>query len=270
MVMKTPTSDQWKEISDEFERQWQFPNCIGALDGKHVILDKPANSGSLFFNYKKTFSIVLLALVDANYKFIAIDVGAYGKSSDGGIFKTSAFGTKFFNNDLQIPPDKKLPGTNTLAPHVIVADSAFPLHRSLMRPFPDYKLRGHENRQVFNYRLSRARRVSENAFGILSKRFRIYQRRLQLTTTNVDTVVLATCVLHNYLRIHSSPVLDETYLNDEADDIAPQGLQPLQRVGGSSSGQGLKVRQIYMAYFNSKSGEVMWQYRRVRAGILLN
>jgi hypothetical protein len=53
---------------------WQFPNCIGATDGKHTEIQAVHNSGSLF-NYKKAFSVVLLALVDANYKFVIIDVG---------------------------------------------------------------------------------------------------------------------------------------------------------------------------------------------------
>jgi len=54
-----------------------FPNLCGSLDGKHIALQAPAESGFLFFNYKKTFSVVLLALVDANYRFIAVDIGSY-------------------------------------------------------------------------------------------------------------------------------------------------------------------------------------------------
>ena len=63
------TEDRWKEIAEGFQNRTQFPNCLGAIDGKHVRIRKPAMSGSLFYNYKNYYSIVLLAIADANYKF---------------------------------------------------------------------------------------------------------------------------------------------------------------------------------------------------------
>lgn len=67
----------------------QFPNCIGALDGKRIRVKKPPHSGSSYFNYKKYFSVVLLALTDAHLKFFAVDVGAYGSQGDSRMFRES-------------------------------------------------------------------------------------------------------------------------------------------------------------------------------------
>jgi hypothetical protein len=67
-VLPQPT-EEWKKKRQEFYSLRQFPNCTGAVDGKHTEIQAPRSSGSLFFNYKNTFSVVLLALVDANYKF---------------------------------------------------------------------------------------------------------------------------------------------------------------------------------------------------------
>lgn len=79
-MLPRPTQEMWLSIANEFYTNWNFPNCLGALDGKHVTIQAPASSGSMFFYYKKTFSIVLLALVDARYNFIAVSVGSYGKN----------------------------------------------------------------------------------------------------------------------------------------------------------------------------------------------
>lgn len=79
-----PTKEQFVSIAEDFGRIWNFPNAIGCLDGKHVRIRCPNNTGSVYYNYKDFFSIILLALVDAKYKFIAIDVGSYGREGDAG------------------------------------------------------------------------------------------------------------------------------------------------------------------------------------------
>jgi hypothetical protein len=91
---------------------------------------------------------------------------------------------------LGIPEDKQLPGTSRWAPHVIVGDEAFPLKPYLMRPYTGSQSKGDNEKSIFNYRLSQARRVVENAFGILSQKFQIYQRTLQSLPENADTLFL--------------------------------------------------------------------------------
>ncbi|KAJ8875774.1 hypothetical protein PR048_023673 [Dryococelus australis] len=151
--MPTPSREQWQKVEEEFLTLWHYPNCIGAVDGKH-----PSNSCSLYFNYKKEFSIVLLAVVDAEYRF-NVDVGAYGRNSDGGIFRASKVGQGLINGTLDIsPPEKSLPGTNCALPHVIVGDRAFPLLKNVMRPCSGAQLANDESKKIYNYRHSRARR----------------------------------------------------------------------------------------------------------------
>ena len=130
------TEERWKEIAEGFQIRSQFPNCLGAIDGKHVRIRKPRMSGSLFHNYKNYFSVVLLAIADANYKFIYIDVGAFGKNSDSSIFERTDFYKKLENNELNIPKGQPLPGTvGPNMPYTFIVDEAFSLSRNVMRPY---------------------------------------------------------------------------------------------------------------------------------------
>ncbi|CAB3227698.1 unnamed protein product [Arctia plantaginis] len=122
MKVPTPSEEDWKQIARKYWEKLNFPNCIGALDGKHVVFECPANSGSKYFCYKKTFSIVLLALVDADYRFTLLDIGGLGKNSDSCLFANSVVGKSLAQNKLNIPDDKALPGTEEIMPHVIVLE----------------------------------------------------------------------------------------------------------------------------------------------------
>jgi len=73
-----PSREVWERIIDGFWNKWNFPNCIGALDGKRITIQAPPNSNSLNHNYKGFFSFILMAICDANYKFIWIDIDDYG------------------------------------------------------------------------------------------------------------------------------------------------------------------------------------------------
>ncbi|KAJ8932070.1 hypothetical protein NQ314_014972 [Rhamnusium bicolor] len=94
-----------------------------------------------------------------------------GRISDGGVYRVSDLSKAVENNTLNFPEDKPLPFREKPIPHVIVADAAFGLSSNILKPYP-FKGMTREER-IFNYRLSRARRIVENTFGILANRFRV-------------------------------------------------------------------------------------------------
>lgn len=199
MLQLPTTPHEWEQISAEFLNMWDLPNVVGSMDGKHITLQAPFNSGSEFFNYKDFFSIVMFALVDASYNFLFVDVGCQGRISDGGVFNDSILKTKIDNDSLNLPPPKVLQGTNYIVPHYFVADSAFPLGSHIMKPYSGQHAKGSMKR-VFNYRLSRSRRVVENAFGIVSSVFRVLRKPMLLEPEKAQLIVMTICHLHNFLR----------------------------------------------------------------------
>ena len=94
------------------------------MDGKHIRIKQPSNSGSYYYNYKNWFIIVLLAVVDANYQFVLVDVGCNGRISDNGVYQNSKISLAFEENTLNI---RSLTENSMPIPFMIVADDAFPL-----------------------------------------------------------------------------------------------------------------------------------------------
>ena len=138
------TTEEWEIIEHETRCLWQFPKCIGVADGKHIAIIHPSNSGSEFYNYKGFFSIVLLAIVDYNYKFIFADVGCQGRISDGGVNRNSFFYWATQENLLELLPDKPLSVSNDPyndsrntepMPYVFLADDTFSLGKHCLKPY---------------------------------------------------------------------------------------------------------------------------------------
>jgi len=271
--LKTPsTEEEWREIEAVFRKKWNLPHCLGAIDGKHVALFRPPKSGSAFFNYKSFFSIVLMAVVDGDYKFININCGAKGASSDGGVFAAIEFNKEMENGDRNVPADEPLPGgdPNKPVPYFFVGDEAFPLKTWLMKPLPRRNLTHEE--LIYNYRISRARRVVENAFGILAARFRCLLRPLDMRPEKAIKVVIACCCLHNILRTQQYGP-DPTALVDQEDPNTHQVipgpwrtetnmLPLLDRRGGYGSPTAKAIREVLMQYVNGP-GAVPWQDAQV-------
>ena len=100
------TEAQWREIAAEFENKWNFPHALGAIDGKHVVMQAPHNSAPEYFSHKMTHNIVLLAVCNARYEFLLVDIGDSGRQSDGTVY--SHLGHAVEHNLLNIPKLEKI------------------------------------------------------------------------------------------------------------------------------------------------------------------
>lgn len=220
------TEDEWLDIASAFDKLWQFPHTLGAIDGKHIRMKAPAKSGSQYYNFKGFYSIILFALVDAHGRFIFTDVGCNGKASDSTIYRDGHLFNGLKNGSLNIPNPKELvPGQGQKIPYYFIGDDAFGLDKNLMKPY-NRNMKLTVPKEIFNYRLCRARMIVECAFGRLAKRFNIFQRPIEVLPSTVDIAVLACCTLHNYLTTTKQTVqADPTVNYKEAETFSPIGPQ---------------------------------------------
>lgn len=256
--MPKPSQETWLRICTEFEKYANFPNCIGAIDGKHIRIIKPSHSGSLYYNYKNYFSLVLLAVCDADYCFTYIDVGAYGKESDSNIFKNSHFYNLLENNNLNIPEASTVEDLRGEIPYVFVADEAFSLSQETLRPYSGNQLT--DKKKIFNYRRCRARRYIECTLGILAKKWRIFHKPLNVSIEFAEIITRACCVLHNFVRKRDGNRSHERYAIPN-DKTGLENILLAENVQGGRTAN--KVRDAFASYFVSEKGALPWQHEKI-------
>lgn len=213
-----------------------------------------------------------MAVADGDYKFLYVDVGRNGRFSDGGVFNRCTFGQALDKNEIHLPPSKPLPGRETPVPYVFVADDAFAARPNVLKPYAQRDLSMVQ--RVFNYRLSRARRIIENVFGIMSARFRVIRKPIHLDAEKTKKVALACCVLHNYLMTANKAVYTPHSTFDQYDDAdnlttpadwrAEQThttMFPLESPRNRPDNP-KEIQKEFAAYFVDE-GEVEFQYDRI-------
>lgn len=155
---------------------------------------------------------------------------------------------------------EKLPDSNVSLPLVHIGDEAFRLDRHMMRACSRIETKKDYQMTIFNYRRSRARRSTENSFGLLSQIFRIFYTPIPLKTETVNNLVLTACFLHNLLR--DRYLEKNIYYYYNFDDNKPQpseNMMSLARTGGYANFGGFLVRDELKKIFNSPQGAVPWQ-----------
>ena len=259
---------------------WNMPHVIVAIDGKHVAMECPKNTGSIYHNYKGFFSQVLLAVCDAKCKFTFIDVGQYGSKNDSAVLKNSELGKRFESHSLNIPSEETVDeqyftdGESFVFPYYMVGNDIFQLKDYLMRPYPGTKSgKLPIDQAVFNYRLSSARLVIENCFGVLVSRWRVFRKPIRAETENVTGYILPGIVLHNYLQqTENTTYCPRGFVDSEANGEFLPGewrsivrddagcFMPFGRYQGSRyENNAIKMRDHLKDYVNSEEGSLSWQ-----------
>lgn len=203
---------------------------------------------------------------------IFVDIGGYDRRSDGGIFKDSIIGQKLTRKEMNLPEWKSLTIDGPPLPYVLIGDEAFPLTEYLLRPYPG-KAGLTQNRTIYNYRLSRARRTIENTFGILVCQWRILKRPIICIVDKAMKIVQAIVCLHNWIRhqdLEENQYVTPTIVDQDGPDeflpgswrqeINNSALKDITRCStNNSSQQATKICEEFCTFFNNE-GAVPWQF----------
>ena len=194
--------------------------------------------------------MTFMAVSDAKHRFIIVESGASGKRADANIYHKSTFAKKLRNGNLQVPPPCPVKGVQGQMPFFFVGDNAYPRSENFAIPFKGLHLRDEE--MVHNYRISRARRIVENAFGILTARFRILLRPIEGSPALVRSVILAT------LALHSFHLQDEESVPPNRRKYKPHGYADYMRADG---------KYIYGRWRNEKPQEEASVFKKLASQV---
>eukprot|EP00745_Piridium_sociabile_P032818 TRINITY_DN55823_c0_g1_i1.p1 TRINITY_DN55823_c0_g1~~TRINITY_DN55823_c0_g1_i1.p1 ORF type:complete len:536 (+),score=138.50 TRINITY_DN55823_c0_g1_i1:400-2007(+) len=263
-------ADDWRAVAKKFQDRWNMPHCMGAMDGKHFRMKNPAKAGSKYRNYKGFFSVNMLALADAEYKFLWAELGGSGCMSDSQMFLLCDLREAFEEGNVERPAPCPLtddPEDTTDIPFFMVSDDAFALKDYCLKPFSRHSMSPRE--RIFNYRLSRSRRVVENAFGLLANRFRLFLKPCELQPDNLRDCITAAMTLHNMLIMRRPPPPQAVDQEDRERNVIPGSWRQMvmweqpanEHRPPRATNAGMKLRNDLADYFGTPRGMVPWQWR---------
>lgn len=197
-----------------FESLTDLPNVVGAIDGTHIKIKTPTQSGPDYFSRLQQHDVVVQAVADGEKRFLVVAAGFPGSMHDSRVLRNSSLYRQITNNELLLGPAVRV-GAKEIKP-LLLGDSAYPLSSWLLKPF--HEGMNDPEEITFNKELSRARVSVECAFGILKGRWRILQKQLYSDIAFTNQISVACCVLHNFC-IEAGDLWDED--GDESEDDFP-------------------------------------------------
>ena len=168
---------------------------------------------------------MLLATCGVDSIFTYVNIGGYGSESDGGVFRNSTLGVMLDSKEITLPDPQPVNGTTL--PYYFVGDAAFPLRSYLMTPYSGRFLE--PDKFLHNQELSKARCCIENAFGILSSRWRVFLNTMQVNPENADNIIMSAILLHNYIMMSNRQrYANHAFLMGEWRNVVENNIQQLQ------------------------------------------
>ena len=240
--IRFPSGNELLRTVSAFEAVHGVPQCVGAIDGSHIPINAPNRNHTNYYNRKGFYSVILQAVVDHRYCFTDINVGWPGCVHDARVFANSSIYEKA-SDGIILPSDIVQTIGETTIPLYIIGDSAYPLLSWLMKPFPNGTQ--DQEKKTYNYRMSSARIVVENAFGRLKGRWRRLMKKNEMRIDNVIMVVGACCVLHNICEVHGD-AFNDSWLTHSQEDLQSTSMDQ----GDTGSHQGSEIRNALVRYFS--------------------
>lgn len=239
-----PTGQALVKVVQGFDEKWNLPQCAGAIDGSHIPVKAPLLNHTDYYNRKGWYSVIIQAVVDCNYLFRDVYVGWPGSVHDARVFANSTLYQKATDKLVLQGNARELNGKTV--PIYLAGDSGYPLLPWLIKPFCHNSALTAKQKH-FNYRLSRARIVVENAFGRLKARWRRLMKQNDMVVHNVPKVIAACCILHNVCEVHGE-VFDEEWLEEAQCSVLHNPATIVQEETDDADAQ--DIRNALMEYLH--------------------
>lgn len=247
IFIKFPCGEDLKTAAEGFKSKTGMIQCVGSIDGCHIPITPPALNHTDYYNRKGWYSVVLQAVVDSSYLFRDVCVGWPGSVHDARVFANSGIFTKLTSEKILDCNYVRIQDKNISL--FLIGDSAYPLKTFLMKPFA-FNTALTNQQKVFNYNLSKARIVVENAFGRLKARWRRLTKRNDMNVSNVPHIVTACCILHNVCELFGDEIPDG-WMNELSADLLEQPSTISPGATERPESDAKVVRDVLVNYYNN-------------------
>ena len=240
------TEAEVREKTTNFFHHWQFPQCLGAVDGTHVDIKQSSDNATDFINHKSRFSLNIQACCDYNCQFMDVVVKWPGSVHGTRMFVNSALNQKLRSGVIPRCP-KRIISDEDPIPVVILGDPAYPLLPYMMKEYANGGSTSQE--QYFGYKLCSARNVIECAFGRLKARFSALRREMDINLSDLPKVIYACFVLHNFYEVNKESISDDwvrAVMEGEQESQPCNHHAPIQ----TNETEGKRVRRVFTKYFD--------------------